>query len=82
MADMLGLPLSMEAVICTDEAALEKALPTADFLVTEREPVTRKHIAGRSEAAAPDSEVRARLREHRRESRSGTGRAGSEPDPL
>jgi len=44
MADMLGLP-AMQAEICPDETALEKAIPTADFLVTEREPLLRKHIA-------------------------------------
>lgn len=45
MPDKFGLPPGLEVEICPDEAALEKALPTADFLVTEREPITRKHIA-------------------------------------
>ena len=44
MADRLGLPPAMEAEICPDEAALEAALPTADFLIVEREDITRKHI--------------------------------------
>ena len=42
--DHLGLPAGIEAEICADEAALARALPAADFLVTERAPVTRRHM--------------------------------------
>jgi phosphoglycerate dehydrogenase-like enzyme len=44
MADRLGLPSAMETEICPDESALEKAVAAADFLITEREPISRKHI--------------------------------------
>jgi len=44
MADHLGLPPSMEAEICTDESGLAAASPRADFLIVEREKITREHI--------------------------------------
>jgi phosphoglycerate dehydrogenase-like enzyme len=44
LADRLGLPPAMEVEVCPEAAALERALPAADFLVTERAPVTRRHI--------------------------------------
>ena len=44
MADRLGLPLSMEAVVCSDEATLDEVLPNADFLVVERAPITRSRL--------------------------------------
>lgn len=44
IADQVGLPAGSEAEICADETELERALPAADFLVTERAPITRKHM--------------------------------------
>jgi len=44
MADRLGLPHAMEAVVCSDEATLDVELPNADFLVVERAPVTRNRL--------------------------------------
>lgn len=44
MGDRLGLPGSLEAVICPDDPALAAALPAADFLVVERARITRAHI--------------------------------------
>ena len=36
---------AMDGILRGELAALDRALPTADFLVTERAPITRKHIA-------------------------------------
>lgn len=49
MADRLGLPGAMEAVICSDKDSLGKAIRSADLLVVEREPISRAHI----QAGAP-----------------------------
>ena len=45
IADRLGLPADIDVVICPDDATLRRVLPTADFLVTERHPITREHIS-------------------------------------
>lgn len=44
MADRLGLPSAMQASVCVDDAALERALPSADFLITETTTITREHV--------------------------------------
>ncbi len=44
MADRLGLPGAVQASVCTDDAALDQALPSADFLVTETTTITREHL--------------------------------------
>jgi len=44
VADRLGLPQAMEAMVCPDEAALDAALPDADFLVVERTMITRSRL--------------------------------------
>ena len=44
MADRLGLPGGMEAVICSSKDTLDKMVSSADFLVVEREPISRAHI--------------------------------------
>ena len=44
MADRLGLPGSMQSIVCVDDAALDRALPSADFLVTETTTITRGHV--------------------------------------
>jgi glyoxylate reductase len=44
MADRLGLPSDMEAVVCSDNGSLDEAVSLADFLVVEREPIGRALI--------------------------------------
>jgi hypothetical protein len=44
MADRLGLPSGMEAVVCCDNGSLDEAVSSADFLVVEREPIRRALI--------------------------------------
>lgn len=44
MADRLGLPGAMQALVCVDDAALDHALPSADFLVTETSSITRERV--------------------------------------
>ncbi len=44
IADRVGLPRGAEAVVCGHADALDEALPLADFLVVEREMITRVHI--------------------------------------
>lgn len=44
MADRLGLPGAIQSIVCVDDAALDRALPSADFLVTETTAITRKHV--------------------------------------
>src|SRR5688572_2292599 len=39
IADRVGLPSSIEVAVCTDRESLQRALPAADILVTEREPI-------------------------------------------
>ena len=46
MADRLGLPGAMHALVCVDDAALDQALPSADFLVTETTAITRERLQG------------------------------------
>ena len=48
MADRLGLPKTLDAVICANDEAIAEALPSADVLVTEREPITRSRIESAS----------------------------------
>jgi phosphoglycerate dehydrogenase-like enzyme len=44
MADRLGLPGAMQSIVCVDDAALDQALPSADFLVTETTAITRERV--------------------------------------
>ena len=44
MADRLGLPVAMQASVCIDDAALDHALPSADFLITETTTITRPRV--------------------------------------
>ncbi|MBI2961040.1 MAG: D-glycerate dehydrogenase [Betaproteobacteria bacterium] len=44
MAERLGLPADMQSLVCADDAALDRALPTADFLVTETAAITRERV--------------------------------------
>jgi phosphoglycerate dehydrogenase-like enzyme len=44
MADRLGIPSDMEAVICSSKDSLDEAVSSADFLVVEREPISRALI--------------------------------------
>lgn len=44
MADRLGLPGAVQALVCIDDAALDQALQSADFLVTETATITREHL--------------------------------------
>lgn len=44
MADRLGLPGAMQSIVCVNDATLEQALPSADFLVTETTTITREHL--------------------------------------
>jgi phosphoglycerate dehydrogenase-like enzyme len=44
IADRIGLPSSIEVDVCTDRESLQRALPTADILVTEREPIGAEEL--------------------------------------
>ena len=44
MADRLGLPGAMQSIVCVDDAALEQALASADFLITETTTITRERV--------------------------------------
>ena len=44
IADRLGLPSPIEAEVCTEPEALRRALPSAEVLVTEREPIGREEL--------------------------------------
>ena len=44
MADRLGLPSALEAVVCTTDAALADALPSADVIVAEVAEITRARL--------------------------------------
>lgn len=44
MADRLGLPNGMTAVVCSNKDSLDEAISSADFLVVEREPIRRTLI--------------------------------------
>lgn len=44
MADRLGLPPALDAVVCTDAGALADAVASADVLVAEAAPITRAHL--------------------------------------
>lgn len=44
MADQLGLPSGMEAVVCSSKDSLDDAVSSADFLIVEREPINRTLI--------------------------------------
>jgi phosphoglycerate dehydrogenase-like enzyme len=44
MAERLGLPDDAQAQVCVDEATLDQALPSANFLVTETTTITRERL--------------------------------------
>ena len=44
MADRLGLPGAMQSIVCVNDADLEQALPSADFLITETTTITRERV--------------------------------------
>jgi uncharacterized caspase-like protein len=44
IADRLGLPSAMEAVVCSSKDSLDETVSSADFLVVERELISRTHI--------------------------------------
>jgi len=44
IADRLGLPSAMEAVVCSSKGSLDEKVSSADFLVVERELISRTHI--------------------------------------